>query len=41
MLDYLFLKSRLKDFLGVLCAFARDAFKLLLFASGLSGLGFE
>jgi hypothetical protein len=34
-----FLKSGLKDFLGVLCAFARDAFKFLLFDSGLSGLG--
>jgi hypothetical protein len=39
MLGYLFLKSGLKDFLGVLCAFARDAFKFLLFDSGLSGLG--
>jgi hypothetical protein len=38
MLDYLFLKSGLKDFPGVLCAFARDAFKFLLFDSGLSGL---
>jgi hypothetical protein len=40
MLDYLFLKSRLKYFLGVLRVFARDAFKFLLFDSGLSGLGF-